>query len=491
VKHSARVDHAHTRLYRALTVGVAAVAVLSVGFAIRTLSAGAPDRPHADAVAAVSGGLTFQDPQFGYPAYNGQSQSANITVVNTSTSALHITSMVLGGHAQMFSATAPDTCTGADLPEGAYCVFGIKFTAPIVTQPTPPPPVGEAIVSVSTSIGGFETVVTVNQNTVFYGLNANPTPLNFGSTVVGSTSAPRSTTIGDEGSDTGMRGLLGNVALTGADAGDYSLTADACSNTILAWDYTGPSGSPVPQHCGVSVVQTPSAAGSRPAWLDVSYCPSFIPGLRIHAGPGVPQSSAAAAQVSPRQGSQAQAPGPVSPATPDPTPMAPVCNPNAAGPPVYSLHRLVPLNGAGLPPTTSPPPTTPVTTRPVTPSPVTTPVFTPTLTTNPMVVPGGRTTQVSGTGFPASSPVVIAMRMPGTPLITDPTLLAALPQAIHAVTDGTGAFTDQTLVVMPHTPAGTYPLEAICTGPSGTVTTVIDFLVVPGTEQPPQFVNRH
>jgi hypothetical protein len=64
---------------------------------------------------------------------------------------------------------------------------------------------------------------------------------------------------------------------------------------------------------------------------------------------------------------------------------------------------------------------------------------------------------------------------------------AALPGAISVTTNGIGGFTNQLLMIMPHTPPGHYEIRAATPGATATLA----FLVVPGTQEPPKFVNRH
>jgi hypothetical protein len=110
--------------------------------------------------------------------------------------------------------------------------------------------------------------------------------------------------------------------------------------------------------------------------------------------------------------------------------------------------------------------------------------FTPMLTANPPVAPAGRATQVSGTGFPNNTAVTLALVPVGTPPVAN---LATVLGATSVTTNGIGAFSNQILMVMPHTPPGNYEIRAAAPGATATLA----FLVTPGSQEPPKFVNRH
>jgi len=96
----------------------------------------------------------------------------------------------------------------------------------------------------------------------------------------------------------------------------------------------------------------------------------------------------------------------------------------------------------------------------------------------------GRTTEVTGTGFPANATVTFAL----VPIGTAPTTnLNIVPGVRTTTTNGIGAFTNQIMVLMPHTAIGGYEILATAT----TVNATTPFLITPGTEQPPKFVDRH
>lgn len=99
----------------------------------------------------------------------------------------------------------------------------------------------------------------------------------------------------------------------------------------------------------------------------------------------------------------------------------------------------------------------------------------PTLVANPPLAPPGAVSQVTGTGFPAGKVVVLTLDlMPGQVSVT-------------AAADGTFRVP---LVVFPHTQYGKRQLHATVQGVPTPIVVSIDFLVVPGSLQPPDFAER-
>ncbi|HEY0804258.1 MAG TPA: hypothetical protein VGD84_04310, partial [Pseudonocardiaceae bacterium] len=153
-----------------------------------------------------------------------------------------------------------------------------------------------------------------------------------------------------------------------------------------------------------------------------------------------------------------------------------------------AFHQLVALNGAGQSTTTTSVPPTTTTTPPPPPVKPAPPTFVPTLTATPPLAPAGRTTQVSGTGFPTNTPVMFAL----VPLGTAPTAnLSSVASVVHTTTDGSGNFTNQVMLIMPHVPTGHYEILAQAQFGKVPVTAAVNFLVAPGSQQPPKFAGRH
>ncbi|HEY2673973.1 MAG TPA: choice-of-anchor D domain-containing protein, partial [Rugosimonospora sp.] len=99
----------------------------------------------------------------------------------------------------------------------------------------------------------------------------------------------------------------------------------------------------------------------------------------------------------------------------------------------------------------------------------------PTLTALPPLAPPGAVSQVSGAGSPPGKPVVVT--------------LDGMPGQLTVTASGTGTFTVP-LVIFPHTLPGKRLLHATVQGVPGPIVVSIDYLVVPGSLQPPDFAER-
>jgi len=229
-----------------------------------------------------------------------------------------------------------------------------------------------------------------------------------------------------------------------AAASDYHALSTGC----VGKDLVAEPGLDQARACQMGVTATPAAGGNRPAFLDLTSCDPNWFNLGSPAGGG----------------SQVPLPPPAVPPGQEL-----ICGQNAQSDgPSYARHLPISLTATGIP-TATPPPGNP---------------FAPTLAANPSVAPAGRTTQVSGTGFPNNTTVTLALVPVGTPPTTN---LAALPGTISLTTNGIGGFSNQLLMIMPHIPPGHYEIRAAT--PDATAT--LAFLLAPGTQQPPKFVNRH
>jgi hypothetical protein len=103
---------------------------------------------------------------------------------------------------------------------------------------------------------GATGTLTLNVNASAVPITFAPTSLNFGSQLVGSTSAVQTVTLQN---GTSELLLVNNVAITGANPGDFVAVSDNCNGTILA-----PGGT-----CIMHVAATPTGVGDRSAVLQV------------------------------------------------------------------------------------------------------------------------------------------------------------------------------------------------------------------------------
>ena len=98
----------------------------------------------------------------------------------------------------------------------------------------------------------------------------------------------------------------------------------------------------------------------------------------------------------------------------------------------------------------------------------------PTMVASPPLNRSGAVSQISGTGWPPNKVVVVT--------------LLTTPIQVSVTTSSTGTFTVP-LVIFPHTPLGKKQLQGQVQAVP-TITATIDFLVVPGSQLPPDFAER-
>lgn len=351
-------------------------------------------------------------------------QIADFTVTNTGETAVPIKSVAVSSPWRIIP--GDEDCTGATIGPLRYCVVMLEFT-----------PVGKDVRGQVTATAADGSVITRTLDATDVPLDA-PQPstvgLDYGSLPVGTTSPQQTVTLQAAPQDF----MIMNDTLTVPTvpppnaAGDYHVPADTCSGTDIAETQT----------CAMGVTATPAAAGTRPAFLDITYCDPF----NFEFGDG----------------------GRTVPPSPPPGEEQ-TCGINDSEQTVYADHILVALTVVGTQTTT------------------TTTQFTPTLQANPAVVPAGRTTMVSGNGFPDNATVTFALVPVGTATNAN---LTTVPGFRTVQTDGTGAFQNANMLVMPHTaPSSGYEILAETATPASNA--IAAFLVAPGMQEPPKFVTRH
>ncbi len=363
------------------------------------------------------------------------SEVATVTVVNPGTGPVSISGATTTASGVAVSPwqviPGDEDCIGATLrPLVGYCVISLRFT-------TIGKPLRGAVV-ITASDGTAQATLDASDQGLD-GPTVSPESIDFGSLNVATTSQAHQVTA--TAAESFRESMIMSVSTVDSptapgSAADYHAATDACTGTRLTREPFSPT-------CQLGETATPAAAGKRPAFLDITYCDPQDFDL------GTP----------PGGGSQAPVPPPAVPPGEEL-----VCGHGEGGFNFYAAHLLVSLTSNGVAPTQ--------------------PSFTPTLLANPPLAPAGRTTAVTGTGFPDNATVTFALVPVGTAATTN---LAAVPGATTAVTNGIGAFTGQVMVLMPHTPAGGYEILATVT----TVSASTPFLITPGTEQPPKFVDRH
>src|SRR6266852_5342013 len=183
--------------------------------------------------------LSFQDEGIG-----GTTPSQQISLANTGSATLNITSIVPSGD---FAAT---TC-GSSLAGGASCTISVTFTPTAAGVRT-------ATITITDSVASSPQKVTLTGNGVA-GLAAtvSPTSLSFGNQTQGTMSAAQSVTLTNTGSATLT---INGFSLGGANPSDFTLSSANCKQSqSLA----------VGSSCAFAIVFAPLAVGNLSATLQI------------------------------------------------------------------------------------------------------------------------------------------------------------------------------------------------------------------------------
>jgi len=252
------------RLRAGILAAMTALAVVSASNTI-AFSAG-----HNQGVAAVS----EVSVSFGSVPVNTTSAPQNVTLQNTGSANLSISSLEISGtYASRFGQA--NNCGNSLAPE-ASCTISLTFT-PNTTGSR------SATLNISTNgwggrknVGLSGTGVAPSDPTG----SVSPGSLSFGNQPVGTTSATETATL----SNTGTGALsISSLTITGANAGDFA-QSNSCGSSL-------PAGS----NCTLSVSFTPTASGSRTASVSIADNASGSPQKVSLSGTG----AVAAASLSP------------------------------------------------------------------------------------------------------------------------------------------------------------------------------------------------
>jgi hypothetical protein len=204
----------------------------------------------APAVTLAPTSLTFGNQLLGTT-----SPAQTVTLTNSGTETLTITSIAISGS---FSQT--NTC-GTSVAMGASCTISVTFKPLVIHKQT-----GAVTITDNAFGSPQQTVPLTGTGTE---VKLTPTSLTFPVQLVGTTSTAKKVTLTNVGS---MAFKLIGISITGADAGDFSQT-----NTCPASVGAGKS-------CTIKVKFTPTAGGMRTASVSVS-----------DNGGGIPQTVALSA----------------------------------------------------------------------------------------------------------------------------------------------------------------------------------------------------
>ena len=183
---------------------------------------------------------------FGNQSVGVTSAAQTVTLSNTGTASLSITSLTLTGtNASDF--TQSNTC-GSSLAAGGNCTISVTFTPSASGSRT-------ASVSVADSASGSPQTVSLSGTGTAALVSLSPTSLPFGNQSVGATSTAQTVTL----SNTGNAALsITSLALTGTNASDFA-QSNTCGSSLAAG-----------ANCTIAVMFTPSIAGTEAASLSIA-----------------------------------------------------------------------------------------------------------------------------------------------------------------------------------------------------------------------------
>jgi hypothetical protein len=183
---------------------------------------------------------------FGNQVWESASTAKTVTLTNSGTATLNITSIgVTGSNAVDFAET--NNC-GNSVAPNATCSINVTFT---------PSALGSRSASVTSTDDAPNSPQTVSlTGTGTTSVSFTPKNLNFGSHKVGHTSSPINITVTNLGTSQGLS--IQGITITGSNAGDFAET-NTCGSSLSAG-----------ANCTISVIFTPSETGTRAATLQIS-----------------------------------------------------------------------------------------------------------------------------------------------------------------------------------------------------------------------------
>jgi len=182
-------------------------------------------------------------------------------LTNVGQVALSITGITLGGTNSADFQLTSNTC-GASLGVGASCTMTLTFKPSALGKRS-------ASLTVTDDACGSPHVIPLTGNGTE--ITMSPSPVNFGTQTVGTTTAPMTVTLTNHGTTSVS---VKSATITGTNKGDFKVTGNTC--TTLAASGT----------CTVIVTFTPAASGSRTGTLSISDSDKGTPQTDVLEGTG-------------------------------------------------------------------------------------------------------------------------------------------------------------------------------------------------------------
>ena len=223
-----------------------------------TLADDAPDSPESTSLTGVGIGagpavtLSPTTLTFASQLVNTTSPAQNVTLTNTGTGTLNITSIVPSGD---FAET--NNC-GTTIAAGASCTISVTFTPRNVNTRT-------GTIAVTDNAPASPQMVSLSGSGTY--LSWTPTSLDFGTVKVGSSSAPQTITFTNHAASTL---LIKSITTTGLNNLDFTETNN-CGSSLARQ-----------ASCTITVMFTPLATGSRTGDVTIS---DFVGGVTSQSIP--------------------------------------------------------------------------------------------------------------------------------------------------------------------------------------------------------------
>jgi hypothetical protein len=202
----------------------------------------------AAAVAAPAATLSPTSLTFATAAVGSATPAQVVTVKNSGTAALTLTSETLTGTNSSSFLISAKTCT-TSLAAAASCTISVEFK---------PAAAGalKASLSIVDNASGSPQTVSLSGTGAAPAVTLSPTSLTFATTTVGSTTAARVVTVKNSGTATLK---LTSETLTGTNSSSFLISAKTCTTSLAA-----------AASCTISVEFKPAAAGALKASLSIA-----------------------------------------------------------------------------------------------------------------------------------------------------------------------------------------------------------------------------
>ncbi len=192
--------------------------------------------------AAPAVSLSPTSLNFGTKLINTTTAAKTVTLTNSGTATLNLTSIATSGD----FAKSATTC-GATVASGASCTVSVTFT---------PTAIGTRTGALTFTDNASNSPQSVSLTGVGTEVQLSATSLAFPRTVVGQSSATKSVTITNKGTTTMT---FTSISITGTNPGDFAIVSNTCGSTLAA-----------AASCAVGVQFKPTAINLRKATLSIA-----------------------------------------------------------------------------------------------------------------------------------------------------------------------------------------------------------------------------